>query len=324
MREMRKMWMSLVVGLAAVGCAGTQTLPTAHSESALQKYTSGANAFDTHSYFYDTGAEVIVFDAQFTEAEAKKLLTAIRATTQNPIRYVVLTHPNPDKFNGAALFQREGAKVVASESTAAAIPGVHAYKKYFWTQIAKAFTEETYPAEASVDLTFSGTFALPLEGGVRVELTELKNAGVTTTQTVAFLPSQNALIVGDLVHHKAHAWLEGGIRDGKTVVNITAWNAALAELEAWPGAIVFGGRGEAAPVEEVVPAQQRYLQELVALVKAYGAELGARKTELCGASAAPHHVELQKRAAGAFPEYALDYMVGYGVYGLVNALFCEE
>lgn len=303
----------------AVGCAGSKA---GLVDADVARYTSDASGFDTHSFFYDTGAEVVVFDAQFTEAEAAKVLAAIRAKTGNPIRYVVVTHPNPDKFNGVGVFQREGAKVVASEATAAAIPGVHAYKKYFWVNVAKAFTEETYPAEAKVDVTFRGTYALPLEGDARVELAELKHPGVATTQTVAYVPGRKALIVGDLVHHKAHAWLEGGIRDGKAVPDVEAWKAAVDELAAWPEATVYGGRGEAAPVAEAIAAQKQYLDGMVTLVRAYAAELGGRKTELCGDAAAPHHAELQKRAAEAFPEYALPYMVGYGVYGLVNRLAC--
>lgn len=308
-----------VLAVLAVGCAGQKAGP---GGSEVARYTSDSSAFDTHSYFHDTGAEVVVFDAQFTEAEAKKVLAAIRARTDHPIRYVVVTHPNPDKFNGAAVFQREGAKVVASEATAAAIPAVHAYKKHFWVNMAKAFTEETYPAQAKVDITFRGTYSLPLEGGAKVELTELKHPGVAATQTVAYVPERQALIVGDLVHHGAHAWLEGSLREGKPAPDVEAWKAALDELAAWPKATVYGGRGEGAPVEQAIASQKRYLDGMVAVVSAYAAELGGRKAELCGDAAGAHYGELAKRAAATFPEYRLPYMVQYGVYGLVNQLAC--
>ncbi|AGC46708.1 beta-lactamase [Myxococcus stipitatus DSM 14675] len=309
----------LVGALLGVGCAGTQARL---ADARLERYTSDASGFDTHSFFFDTGAEVIVFDAQFTEAEANKLLEFIRARTDRPIRYVVITHPNPDKFNGAAVFQRAGARVVASEATAAAIPAVHAYKKFYWVNVAKAFTEDTYPAQATVDVTFSGTYSLPLEGGAKVELTELKHSGVTVTQTVAYVPSSEALIVGDLVHHGAHAWLEGGVREGKVIQDVASWKAALEELSAWPRATVHGGRGDSAPVAEAIAAQRRYLDGMVALVEAYAAELGERQRELCGEQAPAHYSQLEKRAAAAFPDHVLPYLVGYGVYGLVNRVAC--
>ena len=311
------MGMLMVGALVVLGCGEAEL-----QDAEVAAYTSDANGFDTHSFFYDTGAEVVVFDAQFTEAEAQKVLAAIRAKTSNPIRYVVVTHPNPDKFNGVGVFQREGAKVVASESTAAAIPGVHAYKKYYWVNVALAFTEQNYPAQATVDLTFRDSFRLPLEGGAEVELTELKHSGVATTQTVAYLPRRQALIVGDLVHYRAHAWLEGGIHDGQVVPDLASWKAALEELKAWKGATVYGGRGGSAPVADAVAEQQGYLDGMDALIRSYAAELGSRKAELCGNEAGPHYRTLQQRAAAAFPEYSLPYMVGYGVYGLVNRLAC--
>lgn len=303
--------------LMVVGCGGVQRV-----DSPVARYTSDASGFDTHSFFYDTGAEVVVIDAQFTQAEAEKVLAAIRAETSNPIRYVVVTHPNPDKFNGVTVFQREGAKVVASEATAAAIPEVHAYKKYFWVNVAKAFTEQTYPEQPTVDVTFRGSYRLPLEGGAQVELQELSNPGVTVTQTVVYLPRRKALLVGDLVHYKAHAWLEGGIRNGKAVADLAAWKAALEELKAWQGATVYGGRGESAPVEAAVAEQRRYLEGMEALVQAYATQLGSRKGELCGEGAGAHHEVLAQRAAATFPEYTLPYMVQYGVYGLVSRLAC--
>ena len=100
------------------------------------------------------------------------------------------------------------------EATAAAIPGVHAYKSYYFTQIAKTFTAETYPKAPTIDETFKGAHTLELRGGLVVQLKTLQHAGVASTQTVAYVPAARALFVGDLVHHKAHAWLEGGIVEG--------------------------------------------------------------------------------------------------------------
>ena len=78
--------------------------------ASLFMFTSDAAGFDTHSFWLDTGREVVVFDAQFTEELAGKLIAEIRSKTPHPIRFVVVTHPNPDKFNGAAAFQAIGAR----------------------------------------------------------------------------------------------------------------------------------------------------------------------------------------------------------------------
>jgi glyoxylase-like metal-dependent hydrolase (beta-lactamase superfamily II) len=310
--------------LLSTACAGTapETAETTgeHQEaSAIGTYTSGAEGFDTHSYYLDTGKEVVVFDAQFTPDLARALIAEIQQKTASPIKYVVVTHPNPDKFNGAAEFQKIGAKVVASAATAAAIPGVHAYKKYYFVNIAQMFTEETYPAEVKVDVTFEGDHALPLEAG-EVELHELASSGVSSTQTVAWVPAHKALLVGDLVHHGAHAWLEGGIVDGKAKPDLASWKAALGELSAYEGATVLGGRGESATVDEATAEQIAYLTAMEELVSGYVAGLGEAKAELATEKAGEHYKKIRDLAAEKYPQYELSYMIEYGVYGLVNQI----
>ena len=147
-----------------------------------------------------------------------------------------------------------------------------------------------------------------------------KNPGVSTTQTVARIDATGDLIVGDLVHHNAHAWLEGGIADGKPRPDIKGWIAALDELKALSGKTVRGGRGDDAPVAEAVAQQQDYLRGMDELVTIYVAGLGAAKAELADpAKAAPHHAALQERAAQRFPNRRLAYLIGYGVYGLAGS-----
>jgi glyoxylase-like metal-dependent hydrolase (beta-lactamase superfamily II) len=308
-----------VFSLAAAGCSSPQTeAATPVAGASVGVFTSDASGFDTHSWYLDTGREVVVFDAQFTPQLAEQAIASIRSRTASPIRWVVVTHPNPDKFNGASAFQAIGAKVVASKATAAAIPGVHAYKRAFFVEVAGMFSPEAYPREARVDVTFEGSYTLPLEAGV-VRLQELKNPGVSITQTVAVLDDQKALVVGDLVHHEAHAWLEGGIRDGKPRPDLVAWRAALDELKAFPGYAVHGGRGRVAPVEAAVPLQQAYLNEMEGLVKSYVEALPDRSV-LQGAGAGQHWKALGEKAKQRFPEHALPYLIEYGVYGLATSL----
>lgn len=292
---------ALAFALLATGCthaplaAATPAAAMAAAQhSGLHTFTSGQEGFDTHSFWYDTGREVIVFDAQFTPALAQQLIAGIRSATRSPITTLVITHPNPDKFNGAPAFQAIGAKVVASAATAAAMPGVHAYKKAYFVDVAKMFTNETYPALPKVDRVFHGNLTL-----AGVQLHELAHAGVSSTQTVAYLPAAHALVVGDLVHHDAHAWLEGGIVAGKPHLDIDAWVAALDELKAYRGATVYGGRGGTAPVLEAVAQEQAYLEKAREI---------ARTTPAA---------DVAKGIHAAFPAYQLGYLTDYSVYGLL-------
>lgn len=314
---------ALWLALLPAGCTPDGEQPDEENLAPLSvgTFTADASGFDTHSFYVDTGREVVVFDAQFTPELAQRAIAQIRAQTTSPITHVVVTHPNPDKFNGLAAFQSIGAQAVASEATAAAIPAVHAYKKYYFVHVAGLFTDSTYPAEARIDLTFRGDLTLTLRSGHRLQLRELGHSGVTTTQTVAYVPAAKALFVGDLVHHRAHAWLEGGIVAGRATPNLTAWAAALDELQAYPEATVYGGRGDAAAVATAVAAQKTYLHDVEALARTYVAGLGgSAKAELSGPSASPHYKRVAMQAAEKYPQYTLPYLVEYGVYGLLNQL----
>src|SRR6478609_1253331 len=111
----------------------------------LYTFSCDANGFNTHSLFYDDGKEVIAFDAQFTPELAKKAIAYLRTKTTNPIKWLVITHPNPDKFNGISAFKEIGATVVMSKETEKNLWAVHEYKKYYFVKMANMFTEESYP-----------------------------------------------------------------------------------------------------------------------------------------------------------------------------------
>jgi glyoxylase-like metal-dependent hydrolase (beta-lactamase superfamily II) len=313
---------SALTSVAACGAATPEARPS--NELAIHTFTSDRNGFDTHSFWIDTGKEVVVFDGQFTPALADQVIADIRAQTKSPIGWLVITHPNPDKFNGAPRFQAAGAKVIASQATADAIAGVHAYKRYFFVEIAKQFSNETYPAQASIDVTFDQSFDLPLQGNARVSLKRLTHSGVASTQTVAYLAdaaSGGALVVGDLVHHDAHAWLEGGIVDGAARPDLASWDLALEELRSYPAStLVYGGRGAAAPLAAAVDSQQTYLKTASDLVDQYLGTLGGRRSELADpGAAAAHYLAIESQLVQAMPSRSLAYLVRYGVYGLVQS-----
>lgn len=324
---------TLISTSALTACAALSpnqsSSPSTHPSEAqmntakIHVFESDANGFNTKTVFYDNGQEVVAFDAQFTPDQARKAIAYLRTQTQNPIRYLVITHPNPDKFNGLSVFREAGATVVASRKTVENMSATHDYKKYFFVKIAKMFTDETYPKLAKPDQIFDHELRLDLKGGDRIELRELSNPGVSTNQTVAFIPEAKALIVGDLIHHKAHAWLEGGIVNGKATPTLAGWIEDLKELRSLYGdrgdVIVYGGRGQTAPLNEAVATEIRYLEKADRLVNDYVASLGDRKNELLGPDASKHAAELASVFEGAFPGYDLGYMIQYGAYGLVNS-----
>jgi glyoxylase-like metal-dependent hydrolase (beta-lactamase superfamily II) len=299
----------------------TLALPLlAHAAPAtVHVHTSSPQGFNTNSVWIDDGQEVTVVDTQFTPALAEALVADIQKQTKSRIARVIVTHPNPDKFNALSVFHRLGAQSIGSRATADALPGVDAYKRYFWVQIAKTFTEDTYPKREALTQTFSGTMTVKLANGETLSLHELKQGGVASTQTVVRLDSTGDLVVGDLVSHRTHAWLEGGIVNGRPKLDVNAWRAslqALTVLAPKASSRVYGGRGSAQPVRVAVAEQTAYLDRAEALVKDLEQSLGERRKELVDpALQGPHIARLQAQIAASFPSYAMPELVGYSIYG---------
>jgi glyoxylase-like metal-dependent hydrolase (beta-lactamase superfamily II) len=281
-------------------------------------FESDAQGFNTKNYFYDTGEEVVAFDAQFTNETAEKSIAFLRSKTRSPLTYIVVTHPSPDKFNGLEAFRKAGAKIVMSERAKAVIPSVHAYKKYYFVNMAKMFTEEFYPSLQQPDITFSGRKILALKGG-SIDLRELAGSAVSINHVVAYIPERRVLVVGDILHPKVHAWLEGPIVEEKTAYSTEKWVKTLQELKDLhkPDVTVYPGRGEAAPLGQAVDAQIHYLREAERITRRY---VNALTGIGFAAEKKVDYIALTKVFETTFPDYGLSYMVTYGAYGLVNSL----
>ncbi len=285
----------------------------------LHIFTSDANGFNTHSAWYDDGHEITVIDAQFVPTIAEKLIADIRKQSKSPITRVIVTHPNPDKFNGLSAFHKEGVESIASAQTAAAMPSVDTYKRNFWVNVAKTFTDASYPKVEPVKTTFSGESKIKLKSGETLTLFELNGPGVSSNQTVVRIDQTGDLIVGDLVHTKNHAWLEGGLVNGKPTPTLSSWKADLNQLLNLGTGKVIGGRGEFVPVKEAVAQQIAYLDKADTIVDTYLAQLSTKKSELSDpAKQGAHYAAIQKEFTKAFPGYAMPDLIGYSIYGLVQ------
>ena len=132
--------------------------------------------------------------------------------------------------------------------------------------------------------------------------------------------TNNSLVVGDLIHHNAHAWLEGGIINNSPKINLKAWINLLNDLQNDfdKKSIVYAGRGISTRLDFAVNKQMAYLKKAGQIVKKYISKVP--RSEFSNTKASKHYKEISKVFKKAFPEYKLSYMVEYGVYGLVNMM----
>ncbi|MFF8432339.1 MBL fold metallo-hydrolase [Streptomyces sp. NPDC016566] len=310
---------SAALAVTAALTASTAASATPDQHPTIYTYTSDANGFDTHTEFLDTGKSVVAFDAQFTPGYAEKALAFLRTKTDHPVKYVIVTHPNPDKFQGIPAFEAVGAVSIASTATAEAMPGVWAYKRNFFVNVAKSFTNDNYPALPAIDRSFDRDMQLSVDG-VEIDLQVLDHPGISSTQTIATIPTAKSVIVGDLVHHDAHAWLEGGIVNGEPVPTIDGWKQDLDQIKSqtpcdWT---VYGGRGTTATVSDAVNQQKAYLSTADQDVSEITAPLGAAERSAALANPSALISRLTDELTAQFPAYQFPYMISYGSYGLID------
>jgi glyoxylase-like metal-dependent hydrolase (beta-lactamase superfamily II) len=309
---MVQQFIAATLASAALGAAAAPTTVHVH--------TSSPEGFSTNSVWIDDGREVTVIDTQFTPQLAEALLADIAGKTRSPVRRVIVTHPNPDKFNALSVFHGAGAQSIASRETVARMAGVHAYKQYYWVTIAKTFTADGYPRLELPRTTFDQTLTVPLSNGDSLTLRTLPAAGVSATQTVVRIDSTGDLVVGDLVANRTHAWLEGAVDSGKPVFDLAGWQADLQALlplaEGKPAARLFAGRGPALPVAQAVREQQAYLVAADAAIARQEAALGSDRSALTDPARQGLIVQaVRGELVRAFPGHAMPDLVSYSLYG---------
>lgn len=317
---MKTLFMAALLFTSSFSLSSCTTFQQETFQGRIHTFKSDGQGFDTQTYFYESSEEVIAFDSQFTPELARQSINYLRRFTKKPISHLVITHPNPDKFNGASEFKKEGAIIVASEATQQALEGVHQYKKYYFVEIAKMFSNENYPTLTKVDETFQTDLTIRLSNGEQILLKEYEQKGVSSNQTIAILPREQGLVVGDLIHHKAHAWLEGGIQNGVASPDIASWVSLIETIkDEFPNELlVYAGRGELGQLGEVVAAQKNYLVVAEQKVQEYLDQL-TDPSVVTGDQANAHYQNISDLISSSFPDYQLNYMINYGVYGLVNS-----
>lgn len=191
-------------------------------------YTSIPWGFETASYWIEGPDGLIFIDTQFLLSAARESLDKAEAITGKKTKLAIVLHPNPDKFNGTALFQSRGIRVVTSAQVLAAIPAVHAQRtRSFYDRY-----KPDYPAEEPKPESFGEVTEEISAAGIKVKLHVL---GIGCSAAHVVVEYEGHVFVGDLIGNGTHAWVEIG--------EIEEWQKRLAEISALKPQYVHPGRG---------------------------------------------------------------------------------
>ena len=131
---------------------------------------------------------IILVDSQFAPMH-DKLLAAIQKISNLPLKYLVNTHYHPDHTDGNALFNRDGAVIVAQESVKTRMVNR--------TPLANNTIPGPWPAEGIPSQVFGERTTISVGGRAPAQLVHVPNAH-TDGDTYVYFPDADVLAVGDI------------------------------------------------------------------------------------------------------------------------------
>lgn len=231
-------------------------------------YTSSWNGFRTSSYWIEGPDGLILIDTQFLLSAGEEFVDWAEKVTGKKAVLAIVLHPNPDKFNGTAMFRARGIRVITSDQVLALIPSVHKLRLgWFYDRF-----KPDYPLETPHPDPFGSTTTDINAAGVTIRL-HVMGPGVSGAQVVAQFGDH--VFVGDLVTIGFHSWLELGLLD--------EWLDRLGEIRDLKPVYVHTGRGGTGDLS-AIDREEKYLRDVIAIVKAHhprkGKKLTARTREV--------------------------------------------
>jgi glyoxylase-like metal-dependent hydrolase (beta-lactamase superfamily II) len=214
-------------------------------DTAAKKITFGKLGEGLYAYTaegdHNTGIIVgddacMVVDTQATPAMAADVIARVRAVTDKPIKYVLLSHYHAVRVFGASAYK--ASEIIASEATRKLI--VERGEQDKASEIGR-FPRlfqgaDTIPAGLTwPTLTFDTCMTLWL-GRRRVEIVHL-GRGHTSGDTIAWVPDSGVMFSGDLVEYKSACYCgDAHFRD---------WPGTLDRVAAYRPKALVPGRGDA-------------------------------------------------------------------------------
>jgi len=199
-----------------------------------------------HAYAYEVESDptsgvivgddgVAVVDARATPVEAQTLIAKVKAVTDKPIKYVILTHYHAVRVLGASAYGAE--HIVCSEATLEMIR--ERGEADFQSEVGRFprlfRAVDSVPGLTFPTMTFSQRMTLWL-GELEVRIEHI-GRGHTRGDSIVYLPQDNVLFSGDLVENRVSVYAGDG--------HIAEWLQTLEKVRAYKPAILVPGRGPA-------------------------------------------------------------------------------
>jgi glyoxylase-like metal-dependent hydrolase (beta-lactamase superfamily II) len=198
----------------------------------------------------------MVIDAQATPAMAKDVIARVRAVTDKPIRYVVLSHYHAVRVLGASAYGADA--ILASDATYRLIVerGQEDWDSEYG-RFPRLFRDaESIPGLTWPTLTFESEMTVFL-GRREVKLFHL-GAGHTAGDIVAWVPDAEVMFSGDLVEYRSACYCGDAY--------LREWPLTIEEIRDFDPVALVPGRGDAlrgaAVVREAIAMTRDFVNTL--------------------------------------------------------------
>jgi glyoxylase-like metal-dependent hydrolase (beta-lactamase superfamily II) len=252
----------------------------------VQVLTSSPQGFLVVSTLISGEKDAVLIDAQFTLADAHRVVAAI-LESKKTLTTVYVTHGHPDHYFGLVVIKQAfpAVKIVALPSTIAEIDKTWKAKVAQWGPLfgANLTTKPLVPsALVGKTLDLEGR-TLEVHGGVQ---------GDDSASSYIWIPSIRTVVAGDIVYQGVHPWTAETNAETRK-----AWDKSLQELTALaPLKVVAGHKDPKAPDDlSGVTSTQAYL-------KAFDESVASSKSA----------DEAEKKIKARYPNLALDVIAHFG------------
>lgn len=195
---------------------------------------------------------VAVIESGYHEPMVKEMLQHIQSITSVPVKYVINSNSQPDRFLGNSFFSNRGAKIITSHVEAnrmAAMGSVFAAA----SERALGLKPGAIPIPATPDRMIDSDTELDL-GEVTVRL-QLLGTAHTPGPIVVYLPQDKVVYAGDVLYSgRLPAIIEGS--------NISSWIKVFEKLHKFGDVTFVPGHGQPAKLTDFEFATRDYLQLL--------------------------------------------------------------
>lgn len=191
---------------------------------------------------------VAVLDSGYYPKMAEDIIRHVKTITEKPIKYVINTNSQPDRFYGNAAFHKLGIKTYAHAKEIKRMQE-NANNYALMHEMVMKFKDAKLPEPAQHAITKTARF--DLGGGVVLDVSYYK-AGHTPAPLVVSITSDNVVYAGDILYSgRMLAIVPGG--------SIKQWRETFDYLKKYKDAIFIPGHGKPAKLSAFMKSTYEYL-----------------------------------------------------------------